>query len=54
MSKTKTITPSMVKDWLKDVADPYCILADLLNGKRKSSELKEDISIFVDNERDSR
>lgn len=52
MSKTKTITPRMVEDWLID--DCYQILTDIANGKMKPSELKENISIYIDNERSSR
>jgi hypothetical protein len=54
MSKTKTITPKMVEYWLTDIDDCYYILADLANGKMKPSELKEDISTHIDNERSSR
>jgi hypothetical protein len=55
MSKTKTITPSMVKDWLIEMDDAlWRILADIANGKIKQSELKEDISSYTDNERSSR
>jgi len=44
----------MVEDWLKSEACSYQILADVANGKLKPSELKEDISIYIDNERSSR
>lgn len=54
MSKTKTITPRMVEDWIIEMEDCYRVLADLANGKMKPSELKEDISIYIDNERGSR
>jgi hypothetical protein len=54
MSKTKTITPRMVEDWLIEMDDCYHVLADLANGKMKPSELKEDISTYIDNERSSR
>jgi hypothetical protein len=54
MSKTKKITPSMVEDWLTEMDDVYHILADIANGKFKPSELKSDISIYIDNERSSR
>jgi len=53
MSKTKTITPRMVEDWLRNEACSYRILADVANGKLKPSTLKEDISIYIDNERSS-
>jgi hypothetical protein len=54
MSKTKTITPSMVKDWLIEMDDAlWRILADIANGEIKPSELKEDISSYIDNERSS-
>jgi hypothetical protein len=54
MSKTKKITPRMVEDWLTDIDDCYYIFADIANGKIKPSELKEDISVYIDNERSSR
>lgn len=54
MSKTKKITPRMVEDWLIEMDDCYHILADIANGKIKPSELKENISIYIDNERSSR
>lgn len=54
MSKTKTITPRMVEDYLIEMDDCYHVLADLANGKMKPSELKENISIYIDNERSSR
>jgi hypothetical protein len=54
MSKTKKITPRMVEDWLIEMDDCYHILADIANGKIKPSELKADISIYIDNERSSR
>ncbi len=54
MSKTKKITPRMVEDWLIEMDDVHYILADIANGKIKPSELKSDISIYIDNERSSR
>lgn len=54
MSKTKTITPRMVEDWLIEMDDCYHVLADLANGKMKPSELKQYISVYIDNERSSR
>jgi hypothetical protein len=54
MSKTKKITPRMVEEWLIEMDDVYHILADIANGKIKPSELKSDISIYIDNERSSR
>lgn len=54
MSKTKTITPRMVEEWLTEMDHCCHILADLANGKIKPSALKEDISIYIDNERSSR
>jgi len=51
---SKTITPRMVQDWLTDVEDVSYIFADIANGKLTPSELKEDISIYIDNERSSR
>jgi len=54
MSKTKTITPRMVEDYLIEMDDCYHVLADLANGKMKPSELKQNISVYIDNERSSR
>lgn len=54
MSKTKTITPRMVEDYLIEMDDCYHVLADLANGKMKPSELKQNILVYIDNERSSR
>ena len=54
MSKTKKITPRMVEDWLIEMDDAMRIIADIANGEIKPSELKEDISSYIDNERSSR
>jgi hypothetical protein len=53
MSKRK-ITPKMVQDWVIEMDDCYHVLADLANNKMTPSQLRENIEIYIDDERSSR